>query len=323
MGVSEAIDLRCAACATPAEPEDRFCERCGARLGEAEPDEDGCRVCGAPRDSLDSEGFCSVCGARERIDRRELDLVTAAVVSDRGRVHHRNEDAFALAVMEDGGVAAVICDGISSSSAGDAAARSAAEAALAVLTGGGDDPDLVVAAVGAAQAAVAGVGWTTRADRGMPSCTLVSALWHDGTLAITSIGDSRAYWLDDELARQLTVDESWAQEQIEQGELTPEQAFSDRRSHSITNWIGADSPARSPRVSRTEPEACGKLVLCTDGLWNYLADAAELHELLSAMPADASPAAIAESLTETALARGGRDNITVAVIEIHPTGGPR
>ena len=321
--MSEALEIRCGSCGTPAEPEDRFCERCGARLLEAERDEDRCRVCDAPRAKIDSEGFCSVCGARERVDRRELDLVTAAVVSDRGRVHHRNEDAFALEVMDDGSVAAVICDGISSASAGDAAARTAAEAAAAVLTGGAADVDQLVAAIGAAQDAVAEVGWTTRAGRGMPSCTLVSALWRDGELAITSIGDSRAYWVDIAQAHQLTVDESWAQEQIEQGVLTPEQAFSDSRSHSITNWIGADAPERIPRVSRTAPDAPGKLVLCTDGLWNYLADAAELHELVSALPADASPAAVAESLTETALARGGRDNITVAVIEIEPTGAPR
>jgi serine/threonine protein phosphatase PrpC len=322
--MSEAIEIRCAACETLAEPEDRFCERCGARLTEAtERDGEACRVCGAPPTSLDSDGFCSVCGARERVDRRELDLVIAAVVSDRGRVHHRNEDAFALEVMEDGSVAVVVCDGISSASAGDAAARSAADAAAAVLTAGTGDADPVAAAISAAQDAVAGVGWTTRAGRGMPSCTLVSALWRGGELAITSIGDSRAYWVDSVHARQLTVDESWAQEQIEQGELTPEQAFADRRSHSITNWIGADAPERIPRVSRTAPDVCGKLLLCTDGLWNYLADAAELHELVTAMPADASPAAIAESLTETALTRGGRDNITVAVIEIEPTGGPR
>ena len=319
--MTEGVDLSCAVCATAAEPEDVFCERCGARLVHAERDEHRCYVCGASPERLDSEGFCSVCGARERVDRRELDLVTAAVVSDRGRVHHRNEDAFALEVMEDGSVAAVVCDGISSSSAGDAAARTAADAAAAVLTGHPAGGDPVAAAIGAAQDAVAEVGWTTRAGRGAPSCTLVSALWRDGELAITSIGDSRAYWIDTVRARQLTVDESWAQEQIEQGELTPEQAFADRRSHSITNWIGRDAPERIPQVSRVVPDVPGRLVLCTDGLWNYLADVGELHQLVTAMPADASPAAIAESLAETALTRGGRDNITVAVIEIEPTGG--
>ena len=40
----------------------------------------------------------------------------------------------------------------------------------------------------------------------------------DGELTISSIGDSRAYWVDSDDTRQLTVDESWAQEQIEQGE---------------------------------------------------------------------------------------------------------
>ena len=104
-------------------------------------------------------------------DRRELDRRLAAAVSDRGLVHARNEDAFALEVIGDHCIAAVVCDGISSSSAGDLAARSAARAAADVLVAAlgapaGDSEAATVEAAAAAHGAVQEVPWTTRADRG-------------------------------------------------------------------------------------------------------------------------------------------------------------
>jgi serine/threonine protein phosphatase PrpC len=241
-------------------------------------------------------------------------------------VHRRNEDAFALETTADGSVVAVVCDGISSASSGDVAARTAADAAAAVLMRAlcdthADHDRATRAAIGAAADAVATVPWTTRTDRGLPSCTLVCAVWCDGEIGVGTAGDSRAYWVDSAKARQLTVDESWAQEQIDEGHLTAEEAFQDPRSHSITNWIGADAPPRSPRVTRLTPDVPGRLVLCTDGLWNYLADPTELHELIQGLPPQASAATLARSLTEIAIARGGRDNITVAVIDVAPRPG--
>jgi serine/threonine protein phosphatase PrpC len=56
----------------------------------------------------------------------------------------------------------------------------------------------------------------------------------------------------------------------------------------------------------------GCLLLCSDGLWNYLPDAADIARICSG--ADAAEAA--RALTEFALAAGGQDNITVAVIPI-------
>jgi serine/threonine protein phosphatase PrpC len=90
----------------------------------------------------------------------------------------------------------------------------------------------------------------------------------------------------------------------------------DPRSHAITHWVGADAPARPPRVSVLRPERPGRLLLCSDGLWNYVRTSSELGELLDALPAGASPAGVARALTDVALERGGRDNITVAVIDI-------
>jgi serine/threonine protein phosphatase PrpC len=290
--VTEATERRCASCGMPLQDGDCFCEQCGAR---------------AVAD--DSDG-----------NRDEVDLVVAAAVSDRGRVHRRNEDAFALEVIGEREIAAVVCDGISSASAGDAAARSAASAAIRVLLDSSEEPrDAAMAAVDAANGAVATVPWTTRAGRAVPACTLVCALWRAGQIVVASVGDSRAYWIDGDGAQQLTVDDSWVEEQVAEGRLSAEQAMIDPRSHSITHWIGVDAPPRPPRVTTLTPERAGRLLLCTDGLWNYVATAGALRSLIEALPDGASPAAVARELTETALARGGRDNITVAVVDVDPS----
>ena len=147
----------------------------------------------------------------------------------------------------------------------------------------------------------------------------MSAAWRAGELVVGWVGDSRAYWLAGGSAKQLTVDESWAEEQVAEGLMTAEQAAHDRRSHAITNWVGPDAPERPPQVATMALDAAGRLILCTDGLWNYLSGPDQLVSLVDALPSGAAPAAIARSLTEFALERGGHDNITVAVVDIDPS----
>jgi PPM family protein phosphatase len=295
--------LTCPSCGAPQQSGDRFCEQCGARLdGEAPNGSDDRRI--------------------------ELDLVVAAAVSDQGHRHHRNEDSFRLEVSGEGNVAVVVCDGISSASAGNVAARDAARAAGAILAEAVAHPEqdaqtAILQAIQAANEAVVHVEWTTRTRRVDPSCTLVCALCRGPQVIVGWVGDSRAYWFDAEAAHQLTVDDSFAEEAVAQGVLTPEQAAKTPFLHSITHWVGPDSPERPPRVVTLRPERPGRLVLCTDGLWNYAPTAAELARLVEALPADAAPAAVARALTDTANDRGGHDNITVAVVDIDPSAAMR
>ena len=67
------------------------------------------------------------------------------------------------------------------------------------------------------------------------------------------------------------------------------------------------------------PERPGRLVLCTDGLWNYAPSAQELGRIVEELPAGASAAAVARALTDMANTRGGHDNITVAVVDVDPS----
>jgi serine/threonine protein phosphatase PrpC len=251
----------------------------------------------------------------------QLDLDVAAGVSEQGRSHLRNEDAFRLERVGSDGIVAVVCDGISTSASGDAAARAAASAAADVLAAAldsGDDLEAATAAaVAAAEEAVMQVPATGHTALALPSCTLVSAACRDGLLVVGWIGDSRAYWLGEASAAQLTVDDSWAAEQVAEGLLSPEEAFADRRAHAITRWVGADSPPDAPQVITLAPLGSGRLVLCTDGLWNAAPAAGDLAQLAESLDPDAAPGSVAHYLADVAIARGTRDDVTVAVIDVN------
>jgi serine/threonine protein phosphatase PrpC len=326
--------VECPECREPVEPEDRFCEACGTNLllrrgssvtAASSVRSGACTRCGEPAPDPGEE-YCPGCGLRRRdgTERVELDLETLAGVSDRGRVHARNEDAVALGrLTRDGPTAAVVCDGVSSVRRPELASRTAADAGLdALLVGGGESGEQRMrAAVAAAAGAVAALDVAGVGDA--PSCTFVSALV-DGMdcgrpeITVGWVGDSRAYWLAPpdaaEPARLLTRDHAWAAERVAAGELDEAAAGGHPLAHAITRWLGADADAE-PEVVTLRPSAAGAVLLCSDGLWNYRPDAADLAAL--ALPALAcGPLAAATALTALALEAGGRDNITVVVIPI-------
>ena len=315
--------LQCEACGAWMVGGDCFCEACGARTTpEAAVAQQRsaveCHGCGAPFAARDADGYCSVCGVRERTApaRIEIDLAVAAAVSDQGHMRCRNEDAFHLERFN-GGVVAVVCDGVGTSESADVAARCAAGVASAVLLASARSGSVTPAAASADAVHAAQTSVCALAVEGDPSCTLVSALVRADDFVIASVGDSRAYWIAPNDARQLTVDDSWADEQLAAG-LDAEQAAADPRARSITRWIGADAPDGGSQLATVEPDVPGRLVLCTDGLWNYVPGPAELAQLVDGVGAGARATAVAHALADIALSRGGHDNITVAVVDVRP-----
>ena len=212
-------------------------------------------------------------------DHTEVDLGTAAGVSDRGLRHSRNEDAMSLASQQTPDrlvVVAVVCDGVSSSPRPDEASRVAADAALPVLVAavqaGGDLDEASRAAVQAGRESVAG---------GM----------------------------------------------IEAGLASEEAAMASPHAHVLTRWLGAEAadlagdPAREPHVEQYSPPGTGTLLVCSDGLWNYLPEAADLAGL--ALPkAQNDPLGAALDMVQFAIDAGGADNITVVLIPYPAPGGP-
>ena len=154
-----------------------------------------------------------------------------------------------------------------------------------------------------------------------PACTVVAAVVTEGSATVGWVGDSRAYWLPDGgPGALLTADDSWLAQTVAAGADAARAAL-DPRAHTITAWLGAGAPTLDVHVTTVPPEGPGTLVLCTDGLWNY-------HEapddLAAELPADAArdPLGAARALVAAALARGGRDNITVAVLPLPEEGAP-
>ncbi|HEX3333456.1 MAG TPA: PP2C family serine/threonine-protein phosphatase [Acidimicrobiales bacterium] len=301
-----------------------------------------CRVCASP--VFDDELFCEACGTpvagesppapaavpSQAAGRQERDLGVIAAVTDRGKRRHRNEDAMAIAAVNDRFVA-VVCDGVASTANPHLAARAAADATLAVLEPLLHAPrwpeaaplgDLLAEAFAEAQAAVTLVSDDEPDGNDLsPSTTLVAAVVTTDGIVVGSVGDSRAYWLSPTTghSRTLTMDDSWAQDSIAEG-VAPEVAYAHPEAHTITRWIGSDTDSAEPAVVAAGVSEPGLLVLCTDGLWNYFEDAERLAALIPF--GAATPIDTARMLTDAALAAGGQDNITVAVIPVDPTLAP-
>jgi serine/threonine protein phosphatase PrpC len=258
-------------------------------------------------------------------DHSEVDLGSAAGVSDRGLRHLRNEDAMALASQQtpDGlVVVAVVCDGVSSSPRPDEAAQAAAEAALPVLlTAVRADGDLAEASRAAVQAGRESVAGLQEPVNERSATTFVSAVAGPGEVTLCWLGDSRAYWLAQPASGsvQLTRDDSVAGGMIEAGLATEEAAMTSPGAHVLTRWLGAeaadlgDDPARAPHVEQYSPPGTGVLLVCSDGLWNYASEAADLAGL--ALPkALNDPLSAAVDMVQFAVDAGGADNITVVLI---------
>jgi serine/threonine protein phosphatase PrpC len=164
--------------------------------------------------------------------------------------------------------------------------------------------------------AVGRVPWQGVDHGEAPACTIVAAAWDGRAVTVGWAGDSRAYWIGETESVRLTVDHSWAQQQVDAQLLDRETAEADPRAHTITSWLGADAPSRG-QVVEHHPTGRGLLVVCSDGLWNYAGEIDELSALVRSAPT-ARPAEVAGHLVRVALARGGRDNVTVGVIAVDP-----
>jgi len=341
----------CPACRATVDPGDQFCESCGATLvadptliagpmeGSAPipapeanpaPEAQQC-ACGG---TFDADGWCTVCGSRAPNERDHFtDQVApnAAAVCDKGKVHPRNEDAMALAASHER-IVLVVCDGVSNSTDSDVASLAAARAARDVLDHEPvvptRTPDALAAAwtaafgraVAAAQERAAAAAVTVGAKENPPSCTFVAAVVDGPVLVAGWVGDSRCYWFgDDGTAAQISVDDSWATAEVARG-ITREVAERDPRAHSITRWLGSDSPGGAPSCAPVSVEAGGWVLVCSDGLWNYCSEAAELGHLLTTEIAahGDDPLAVASALCDWANEQGGHDNVTVALAHVAP-----
>ncbi|GAB1344118.1 PP2C family protein-serine/threonine phosphatase [Gemmatimonas sp.] len=127
-------------------------------------------------------------------------------------------------------------------------------------------------------------------------------------LYVVQVGDSRCYHYQDGNLRQVTRDQTLAQEMIDRGALTPERAHNSPLNHVLSSAIGADDAV--PEISRVDVSLRGSITLvCSDGLTKHVSDE-EIREACGRM---SNSEQLCRELLDLALERGGSDNVTIVV----------
>jgi serine/threonine protein phosphatase PrpC len=334
--------VKCMQCGATVVSADLFCESCGAILcavrrvaipGQAPSRELPCDDCGG---ATYVDDYCTACGNRRAEPARDqADLDGIVLITDRGLEHSRNEDAAAAGIIVGAAgegpsaIAVTVCDGVSTSADAHTAAVSASlagvEAMLRALAASRQTRSAVLAGLTDAAMAAASAGLSSVDLTMAPSCTYAAAIvvptpTGGAEITVGNVGDSRVYWFPEPpaSAQCLTVDDSLAQELITAGVPADSEAVQ-VGAHTLTRWLGADAeptPWSDSSVRTVTTTDRGVLVMCTDGLWNYLPEADDIAPFCTGKDADAA----ARELVDYALGAGGHDNVTVAVI---PIGGPQ
>ncbi|MGP9662343.1 PP2C family protein-serine/threonine phosphatase [Arthrobacter sp. AOP36-C1-22] len=128
---------------------------------------------------------------------------------------------------------------------------------------------------------------------------------------VFNVGDSRTYLLSGDEFRQVTVDHSEVQEMVDRGEITAQEALTHPRRNVITRALGTgeDSEADFWMLPARPGD---RLLICSDGLTNEVGDEAIRDVLLARTP----PQIAVDDLLQAALRSGGRDNISLVIVDV-------
>lgn len=247
-------------------------------------------------------------------DAKDLKVV---VRTDLGNIRTNNEDTglfFRIAddnITHDKGCLLMVADGMGGHQAGEVASKMAADTIskeyFDTHTNGNIEKNLGkvftlanknILSAAAADNALKGMGTT---------CTALIVA--DKDVYYAHVGDSRAYVLKNNAIERITTDHTMVQELVKSGEITAEQAAEHPQRNILTNAMGT-----KPQM-RVDTGKCNftfedndKLLLCSDGLYDYLDDT-EIADIVNKLSVQDA----AEQLIKEAKRRGGHDNITVVL----------
>ncbi len=139
--------------------------------------------------------------------------------------------------------------------------------------------------------------------------TLVAATIEGDTLKVANVGDSRLYIINEDIC-QITRDHSLVEEMVQRGQLEKDEARTHANKNIITRAIGVDNDV-TPEIFSVDLEEGSKILICTDGLTNMVDDG-RIQRLVKK---GGTVKDITERLVQAAMEGGGKDNITVMVID--------
>lgn len=241
-------------------------------------------------------------------------VLRVGAATDTGRVRTHNEDS----ALAEGGIF-VVADGMGGHAAGEVASGIVVETMRELV----QREDLTAADVTQqlllANERILGAVDSHPEQQGMGTTATGLALVTAGGAdhwAVFNVGDSRVYREIDGALTQVTVDHSEVQELVDAGVLTPEEARVHPARNVVTRSLGTDH-AYQPDIWVLPPYAGERFVVCSDGLTNELTDA-RLRDILQWHP---DPQEAAEELVRAAVDAGGRDNVTVVVVNLDGSAG--
>jgi protein phosphatase len=236
-------------------------------------------------------------------------MLEAFSLSDKGCVRANNED-YCLIDAERG--LYVLADGMGGAKAGECASRIAVETvADTVRTAPLRDSQVLIFAAEEANRRVLEAAQKDSSLEGMGT-TLVAALELENELAIASVGDSRAYVLDDAGLRAITDDQTWVNEVGRPLGLDEDSLRTHPMRHVLTMAIGASAPLTVNHYRI--PLALGSLVLiCSDGLHGVI-EAPEMESILNHGRQGSSLEESCHRLIDAAKHAGGPDNVTAVLM---------
>lgn len=237
--------------------------------------------------------------------------------SDVGRIRQQNEDSFIADPR-----LFVVADGMGGHNAGEVASAIAVRTMLDAAGDGFTDHETFVAAVRAANAAIHDAADGLSEQRGMgTTLTAVAPLrlaaGEPPALSITNVGDSRTYVFRDGELRQLSVDHSYVQELLSEGLVTAEEARVHPRRNIVTRALGIDGSV-SPDAWVIPLVVGDRFLLCSDGLVDEVTDA----DIATVLHSVTDPNRAASELVAAANRNGGRDNVTVIVVDVQSADSP-
>jgi PPM family protein phosphatase len=248
--------------------------------------------------------------------------IAGSMITDKGCVRLSNEDAVAYVIPGRDhpnaarGSLLIVADGMGGHAAGEVASGLAVEVVRRSYYARAEPiPESLMIAFEAAHRAILEHAGKFPECRGMGT-TCTALVVRDGQLWLAHAGDSRAYLLRKGTLKQLSADQSLHAQMIREGLMSEEEAEMAGGRNVILQALGIN-PEIEPAVwEKGKPLKAGDiLVLCSDGLWNMVDDAA-----IAEMAGSRAPEEACKDLVAAALAAGGYDNVSVGVFAVRPTG---
>jgi len=236
-------------------------------------------------------------------------MLEATALSDKGCVRSNNED---YCLIEPDLGLYVLADGMGGAKAGECASRLAVDTVAEIVhTAQRRDSQVLISAVEEANRRVLEASQSDPSLEGMGT-TLVAALESERGLSIASVGDSRAYLMDDRGLRAITDDQTWVNEVGRPLGLDEESLRNHPMRHVLTMAIGASTPLTVNYYS-VDMSPGAMVLMCSDGLHGVV-EAPQMEQILRDGRNGASLEESCRRLIEAAKEAGGPDNVTTVLV---------